>query len=644
MHRIQTAKDKMKLLRTMLETLILLALLFLMFRTAFTEKAYEPWNQGAAMALSVAPAAAQEASGVNAAPAAVQVLPAADNGFLALSYIGVDRTGTDTLISGARLKEHLKALSDLGYVAITQQDIIDYYEHGAPLPEKALFLMFEDGRRDTAIFSDKLLRAYNFPATMLTYAEKFETGDNKFLMPKDLKSLEKSTWWEMGTNGYRLSYINAYDRYNRFLGELTSREYIALTRYMGRDYNHYLMDYIRDKDGFPAESRQAMEGRISHDYELMEQIYTETLGMLPGTYILMHANTGSFGNNEAVSQINEEQIKHRFALGFNREGYSRNDRESDLYDLTRMQPQAGWYTNHLLMRIKYDLKEEAREGITFVTGEAARSQAWSVLSGAAEFKGGRIILTSEPEGKGVVRLTDSDDWKNITVTVRLTGNKVGAQTIGLRTSADGAGGIFVTLENNMLYITQKTGEGETVLSSLDLREFDRHNAVSVEEDRRNALAAELSVRGTYSGSPGEWLAYRRARAQVEKQPVPAVADGAEEYVQELQIHDLSDRELRVTLNEHTIQVQVDGRDAISELELPASEAGGVLLEASWGGGYSQRNITDDVYDGVFEDISICSADGSEEPLYRNTLTGIEKTKHMISDRWNAVIDWVIRNL
>ncbi len=94
----------------------------------------------------------------------------------------------------------------------------------------------------------------------------------------------------------------------RFLGELTSREYIELTDYMGRDYNHYLMDYIRDKDGLPVESQQMMRERITHDYDLMNDIYTEEIGELPDFYVLMHANTGMFGNNEAVSEVNEENI------------------------------------------------------------------------------------------------------------------------------------------------------------------------------------------------------------------------------------------------------------------------------------------------------------------------------------------------
>ena len=76
--------------------------------------------------------------------------------------------------------------------------------------------MFEDGRRDTVLFSEKILEKYNYKATILSYADKFAEKDPKFLSAKDLKKLQDNGYWELGTNGYRLSYINSYDRYDRF--------------------------------------------------------------------------------------------------------------------------------------------------------------------------------------------------------------------------------------------------------------------------------------------------------------------------------------------------------------------------------------------------------------------------------------------
>lgn len=100
--------------------------------------------------------------------------------------------------------------------------------------------MFEDGRRDTAIFSQRILEDLNHKATMLTYPETFDNRDTKFLLPPELKDLEATSFWEMGTNGYRLAFINVFDRYNNYIGELDPLEYVRMQPFLGRRYNHYL--------------------------------------------------------------------------------------------------------------------------------------------------------------------------------------------------------------------------------------------------------------------------------------------------------------------------------------------------------------------------------------------------------------------
>lgn len=297
-----------------------------------------------------------------------------DTGFIAISYFGVDRIGdSSTLIGKDLLEEHLAALKDQGYVTITQKDIEDYYQNGKPLPKRALYLMFEDGRRDTAIFADNLLERFNYKATMMTYAGVLDYEDPKFLKPKELRDMEESSFWEMGTNGYRLEYINVMDRYGNYIGEINPLRYAMIHPYLGRHYNHYLMDYIRDKDGVPKESYNHMKRRVDYDYEHLRDVYEAQLGYVPHTYVLMHSNTGRFGNNRDISPVNEKWIRDLFVMNFNREGYCFNQRGSSIYDLTRMQPQPYWPVNHLLMRIKYDINQP----ISFKQGMNAISRTGS---------------------------------------------------------------------------------------------------------------------------------------------------------------------------------------------------------------------------------------------------------------------------
>ena len=363
-------KDRWKVFRSILQGLVLIALLIVILKVLLPSAPYAPPE----------------------ADTRVQT----DKGFITISYFGVDRTQSKTLISTKRLDEHLKALYDSGYVTVSQQDILDYYEEQKPLPDKALFLIFEDGRRDTGIFAQKIMEEYNYQATMLSYAQNLTLEDAKFLNAKDLQELKKTSFWELGTNGYRLSYINVFDRHDNFLDQLDTYKFQRLSPYLDRRYNHYLMDYIRDKDGIPKEVLSQMQERIAADYTDVQNIYTEEMGEVPQMYILMHSNSGQFGTNNRVSTENEKWITALFKMNFNREGDSWNRLNSSLYDLTRVQPQAYWYTNHLLMRIWDDTQQE----VAFVSGDAERKADWDTLFGESEFKEETIVLTSLPSDHG----------------------------------------------------------------------------------------------------------------------------------------------------------------------------------------------------------------------------------------------------
>ena len=281
-------KNIRKVVRTILECVSVVVMLIFIGYALFWEPEYKPYDE-------------------------TLVSENKDEGFIVLSYFGVEKFDSDstTLINQKRLDEHLKALYESGYVTISQQDILDYYAGTKSLPEKSLFLIFEDGRRDTAIFAEEIMEKYNFRATMGTYAENVMTTDTKFLSAEDLLNLKDGTFWELGVNGYRLEYINVYDQFENYFGHLNSNEFAEVSKYLIRDYDHYLMDFIRDADRVPMETKEEMRDRIRFDYEQMEQIYTEKIGELPGFYVLMHSNTGAFGTNEYVSEENAEHIHDR---------------------------------------------------------------------------------------------------------------------------------------------------------------------------------------------------------------------------------------------------------------------------------------------------------------------------------------------
>ena len=617
MYRIETPKDLRKGIRSILQLSVLLFVLYILIRVFVTFNEYRPYN----------------ANDKN-------VVSGKDHGFVALSYIGTDREGNQTLISSERLSEHFKAMHDLGYVTVTQKDVEDYYNEGRPLPDKALFLMYEDGRKDTAIYAQSVMENYNYKATMFTYAEKFRSRDGHFLMPKDLEDLVNNGYWEIGSNGYRLGYINVFDRYHRYIGQLNSTEYSDMVRFLGRDYNHFLMDYIRDENDIPIESVDAMRRRISGEYDLMKNEYTQLLGYVPKAYVLMHANTGAFGENRRVSAVNEQCISDTFDMNFNREGYSWNNKESSIYDLTRMQPQAYWYTNHLLMRIKYDIDETDAESITFVEGDTSQKQFWECEKGAVEFKPQLIALTSLPEDEGVLRFKAKTDLGNVAVSTYFTGNVIGSQAVELHANKDRSKMISVEYMNNVMYLKQN---GE-ILEQIDMDDFDELEKISVEEDKRDTLVGEYEAFARRAGSHNESVEYKKLKAQAQALEARSVREGAKEYKRTFQISDPGNRKIDITLKDNRITVYVDDKPMWEKYELTESDPGDICLSCAWGDfRYSQRNIADDVYDGVFSEVVIRDPDTDTE-IYSNLYKGKEKATNALTGFWDSLINWFIKNL
>ncbi len=550
-------KDKIKIVRGILQGVILIILLIAIIKALFSFSVYEPYNSS-------------------------KISNNQDSGFIAVSYFGVDRTGNDTLISAKRLDEQLKALKDNGYVTITQKDVVDYYLKGKTLPPKSIFLLFEDGRRDTAIFSQKIIEEYNLKATMLTYADKFEKEDSKFLSSNELLELVDSSYWELGTNGYRLEYINVFDKDSNYLGNLNSVEFAESASSMERDYNHYLMDYIRDEYNIPKESYEEMKQRIDSDYKALSKVYTKEISQVPKVYALMHSNTGQFGTNDKVSEINGKWIKELFNMNFNREGFSLNTIDSSIYDLTRIQPQAYWSTNHLLMRIWDDTKQD----IKFVIGDKEKASKFKEVSGKAEFKDDTIILTSLSEGKGILKLLNSDTYKDVKVSTILNGNIIGSQGIYLRANDDQSDSLCVRIMNNVISIIENSKGSSNVIFSLDL-----------------------------------------SKNKEEK----------------FDIRDGGSRKVDITLVNDKISVDIDGTNIAKDLDVTNDNQGSIYLESAWGEyGYSQRNIADDVYDGVFKKFRITDVNDNE--LYDSSLKGVDSIIYSLRNFTDKIIDWFIKYL
>jgi hypothetical protein len=609
-------RNRVKRIRTVIEVIVIAVLLYIIINALFVFSKYKPFSLN-------------------------DTEFGTDEGFVAISYFGVDRTGTNVLIGKEQLEHHLEVLKKNGFVTITGKDVQDYYAKGKALPKHSLYLNFEDGRRDTAVFAEKILEKFNYHATISTYAENLHNNDNKFLKAQELNAFLENGFWELGTNGYRLYYINVFDRWKNYLGNMNPLVYSHLTGVIGRNYNHYLMDYIRDDKDFPVESYQAMKDRITDDYTMLRDIYTKDIGFVPEAYTLMHANTNRYGNNEDVSQVNEQWLRKLFKFTFNREGYCHNLRNSSIHDLTRMEPRSYWSANHLLMRIKYDDVPD----IKFEPGDENQYKEWDIVKGAAEFRDETIILTTIPKENALMRLKDSSGFNNVRLTCDVKGNKYGTQQIYLRSDENAANYIAVAFKNNHLIIEEKAGGAPKKLKDVDLFVFDGGKYHSIDEDKREVAIKEREIFGRYAPNTATGRRQlEKLKAERERKAF-SVEEGGAPYIPTMSYHARMDRKLEIRLQGNMITVLLDGKPAVENLKIERNQPGFLWLGAIWPDyGYSQTNLADDVYDGVFSGLKVeeLTADNNNLPvLYDVHYTGLEGFKRSVKHKWEAVLDWLL---
>lgn len=614
-------KNRVKRVRVVLQAAFLLALVALIVWPLAFPGQYKPYAPAQGTAL-----AANE-----------------KDGFVALGFFEIAEAGggTSRAIPTDRMDEFLSALKDSGFQTVSQEDIVSYFTAGKPLPEKALFLMFEDGRKDTTTLAHKILEKLNYKASVFNFAQQLEKPDPLFLNANEIKTLINSSYWESGSNGYRVSYINTYDRYGNYLGELNNFEYLKVRSHLGREYDHYLMDYLRDAEGVPLETTAEMNQRIQNDYALMRDIYSGRLGKVPAAYALMHANSGKFGTHDRASEQNELGMADTFALNFNREGFAYNGSADHVFDLTRMQPQSYWFTNHLLMRIQ----AETGSSVNFVHGDAGRAERFLVLQGQPEFKGSLIALTSQAGGLGLLRLKQALP-QELDLSVRLQGNIEGAQALRLNADELGNNYLQVSLENNKIFVRSVENGTATELFTLDLREIDHSAVISREEDERRGLVAYYNALMQYDEDPARRSEAQKQLAELEKTRPLTVAEGALPYIPQIDLRERGDRRLRVLLKGGSLEIILDGETIARDIKVPAAGGPYLLLESRpLAPEANQRHVYDPVYDGVFEDLHIKGTDAAGKAVvFDNNLNFIERAAKGASDIFNSIVDWFVHSL
>lgn len=179
-------------------------------------------------------------------------------------------------ITRGRLVEHFNMLDVGGYQPVSLQQIIDAKAGGAPLPEKAVLLTFDDGYRSFYDIVFPLLKLYNFPAVQAVVGSwmdvpaggKVPYGSiplprDRFLSWEQVRTLDESPLVEIASH--------TYDLHKGVVGNPMGNEQAAAVTSIWNPRSGYESEaaYIERLRGDMARTQQRFQEQLGHSPRIM---------------------------------------------------------------------------------------------------------------------------------------------------------------------------------------------------------------------------------------------------------------------------------------------------------------------------------------------------------------------------------------
>ena len=310
-------------------------------------------------------------------------------GFFAISYQGISKTEGKEYVSEKQLDNHLEALKKAGYHTITPADAVMFLDGRKPLPEKAILLIFEGGRKDSLLSATPSLRKTGFSAVMCVPTKLADTWENFYLSARELKDVGEDPAWSLCSMGHKAVDMIPVDDSGK--------------------KDHYLTGLLRTPKGVESESEYA--GRIASDYAKASGIIEKATGKRVEAYLYPYADTGAKpGSRPLAAEVNLEAVKKHHKMAFVRGDDAFNACKSDPYRLNRLRVAAGWDAERLL-------KELERFAPRTAAVEAIPGPDEWTSSGEVK-NSGKLIFSGQAAH---AFLRGTDEWINVDIqaTVRL---------------------------------------------------------------------------------------------------------------------------------------------------------------------------------------------------------------------------------
>lgn len=252
-------------------------------------------------------------------------------GFFAVAYLGVSDKQDGQHVTAERLAEHLQALRAAGYRSITPDDAAAFLEGRAPLPDRALLVLFEGGRKDSFLRATTELRNAGFIAAMCVPTETTTRWGAFYLKKDDLEKVAGLAHWRlcsMGHNTFQPLPVDAKSGTGHFL---TQRR------------------WERDR----LENDGEFQRRIENDYAAAAHILEKAAKGPVSGYVYPFADWETTpASQSSAALVNRAAAGKHHRIAFNRGESPFNGFGADPFSLTRLRLSGAWDSARVLAELK----------------------------------------------------------------------------------------------------------------------------------------------------------------------------------------------------------------------------------------------------------------------------------------------------
>ena len=261
------------------------------------------------------------------------------DGVTVLSYAGIARNDSPVYPTVKRLEAQLAALREAGYRTVRPEDVRAFLDERAPLPDKALLLLFEGGRKEAFIRATPVLQRTGFSAVIAVPTSVMDLWGGFYLKRSDIRKIVKMPQWQAGSMGHQA--IN------------------PLPGSSGANEGRFLAQRARLASG-QEESADAFRERIGEDYALSRRLLEEATGKPPLLYLYPFAEAGQSPSADPLAAAaNRDAVTRNFGLAFVGGGHAFNGPGSDPWSLTRLRVPGDWSPARLLAELNADQPRHA---------------------------------------------------------------------------------------------------------------------------------------------------------------------------------------------------------------------------------------------------------------------------------------------